>query len=610
MQPVPHQQTFDELGRPLRDVTFVVVDLETTGSSPHEAAITEIGAVKVRGGEVLGTFATLVNPTVAIPPFIAVLTGITDSMVARAPALSSALPAFLEFARGSVLVAHNAPFDLGFLRAACERTGQPWPGFESLDTARLARRVLTRDETPNCKLSTLARLFRAEVTPCHRALADAQATVDVLHGLLARVGGLGVQSLEEVHTFSGQISPQQRRKRHLAEALPSRPGVYMFRDGQGRALYIGKSKDIRSRVRSYFTASEPRTRMAEMLSIAESVQPVPCAHNLEAEVRELRLIAEHKPRYNRRSRFPERSVYLKLTVEPFPRLSQVRAVRDDGATYLGPFSATSQAELATAALHEAFQLRQCTSRLSLSRPTAACVLADLGRCGAPCDGRQSQDDYADIVAAVREAITNDPGELVGKLLRRINRLAGAERFEEAAAARNRLAACLHAASRLQRLTALSRCSKLIAAQHRKDGGWDISVARYGRLAAADVAASAAEVRPLVAALAATAETVVPGVGPAPAASAEEMECVLRWLETPGTRLVELDGEWCSPAFGATGHARRLDLHAAAKANSRPLDDRRGLRPLHQPPRVWEHRPATVTEARLGTRPVSPAVNRG
>jgi DNA polymerase-3 subunit epsilon len=209
-RPAPHvpvQATFDELGSPLREVTFVVVDLETTGGSAQSCAITEIGAVKVRGGEVLGEFQTLVDPGAAIPPFIAVLTGITDAMVAGSPRLDQALPAFLEFARGAVLVAHNAPFDLGFLKAGCAALGLPWPGHESLDTARLARRMLTRDEAPNCKLATLARLFRADSAPNHRALADARATVDVLHALIARLGGLGVHSLEELRTFSSQVSP-------------------------------------------------------------------------------------------------------------------------------------------------------------------------------------------------------------------------------------------------------------------------------------------------------------------------------------------------------------------------------------------------------------------
>src|SRR6478736_4331481 len=140
------QQTFDELGTPLREVMFVVVDLETTGGSASGgSSITEIGAVKIRGGEVLGEFQTLVRPSTPIPPFISVLTGITNQMVAGAPAIDSALPAFLEFAAGSVLVAHNAPFDVGFLRHFCDALTIRWPRFQVLDTAKLARRVVTRD---------------------------------------------------------------------------------------------------------------------------------------------------------------------------------------------------------------------------------------------------------------------------------------------------------------------------------------------------------------------------------------------------------------------------------------------------------------------------------
>ena len=153
------QGTFDDLGTALSGVTFVVVDLETTGGSPAESQITEIGAVKVRGGEVLGEFQTLVNPGGPIPAFIQVLTGITDAMVATAPRIDAALPAFLEFARGSVLVAHNAGFDISFLKAAAARTGNRWPGFDVLDTVTLARQLVPRDEARNHKLSTLAALF-------------------------------------------------------------------------------------------------------------------------------------------------------------------------------------------------------------------------------------------------------------------------------------------------------------------------------------------------------------------------------------------------------------------------------------------------------------------
>ena len=576
------QGTFDELGTPLHEVTFVVVDLETTGGSPADSEITEFGAVKVRGGEVLGEFQTLVDPGRPIPAFIAVLTGITDSMVAGSPRIEGALPAFLEFARGSVLVAHNAPFDTSFLKAACLRLGHPWPGFTVLDTARLARQVLTRDETPSCKLSHLARFFRSPVEPNHRALTDAQATVDVLHGLMERVGNHGVHALEELLTFSSRVSPHQHRKRHLAEGLPRRPGVYLFRDARGQVLYVGKSKDLRSRVRSYFTASETRTRMVEMVGLAETVTPIVCATALEAEVRELRLIAEHKPRYNRRSRFPERAVWVKLTDEAFPRLSQVRQVRPDAATYLGPFSSTRQAELASAAIHEAFPLRQCRSRLSARGGGSACALYEMGRCHAPCEGRESVEDYAAHVEAVRAAVSGDARELVAVLTRRIRRLSDSERFEDAALHRDRLAAFLRVADRLQRLVALTSCPQLVAARPTPDGAWELAVVRHGRLAATGVAARGVDPRPLAAALVDSAEVVTPGFGPTPAASAEETECVLRWLDHTGTRLVSLEGTWSCPAYGAGGQREVVDVSDDARVASRPLDDHRRLRTAHQP----------------------------
>jgi DNA polymerase-3 subunit epsilon len=590
------QGTFDELGRPLRDTVFVVVDLETTGGSAASCEITEIGAVKVRGGEVLGEFQTLVRPAAPIPPFIAVLTGITDRMVAEAPRLDTALPAFLEWSRGAVLVAHNAPFDLGFLAAGCERLGLPWPAPESLDTARLARRVLSRDEAPNCKLSSLARLFRTTTTPCHRALADARATVDVLHGLLERLGNLGVHSLEELRDFSTSVSPKQRRKRHLADGLPHAPGVYLFRDGRGRVLYVGTSKDLRSRVRTYFVSSEQRSRMAEMVGLADRVDAVVCAHPLEAEVRELRLIAEHVPAYNRRSRHPERAVYLKLTVERFPRLSVVRRVLGDGATYLGPFPGGGRAELAMAALHEAIPLRQCTGRLSSRTRRPACILAQMRRCGAPCQGPEGEEEYGAHVEAARQVMTGDPARVVDTLTARISALARGERYEDAALARDRLAALVRTAARAQRLTALTRLPLLVAARPAELAGsppagapgWDLAVVRYGRLVAAASVPPGAAPRPHVDALLATAETVEapgPGAGPTPCASAEESEVVLRWLERPGTRLVELEGSWCSPARGAGRLRAWLDAADQGREAATPFTDRRALRPAARPARA-------------------------
>jgi DNA polymerase-3 subunit epsilon len=428
--------------------------------------------------------------------------------------------------------------------------------------------VLTRDEAPNCKLATLAQLFRTSTEPCHRALADARATVDVLHGLFARLGNLGVQTLDELDSFTRQVSEAQRRKRHLAEGLPSTPGVYVFRDGRGRALYVGTSKDIRSRVRQYFVASEQRSRMAEMIAAAERVEALECAHALEAEVRELRTIAALAPPYNRRSKYPEKVLWVRLTDGPFPRLSIVRALHGDGAAHLGPFSSRRQAEASVTAVHEALPLRQCTLRLSTRRTTAACALAELGRCPAPCEHRISPEEYTTSAAdPFRAATTGNPSEVVRRLLARMRSLSEARRYEDAAAVRGRLVAFLKASVRMQRLASLTALSQVVAARPAAAGGWELAVVRHGRLAAAGTSAPRVHPRPALDALLATAETVRPGPGPVPCASPEETERVLAWLERPETRLVEVAAGWASPVDGA---GRWRELLATAEAATGPI----------------------------------------
>ncbi|QYJ04708.1 DEDD exonuclease domain-containing protein [Nocardioides panacisoli] len=561
------QRSFDELGRPLRDITFCVVDLETTGGSAADGdAITEIGAVKVRGGEVLGEFQTLVNPHTEIPAFIAVLTGITNTMVADAPPIGAALPSFLEFAAGSVLVAHNAPFDVGFLRRTAQDLDIDWPAFEVVDTVKVARRVVPRSETPNHKLSSLARIFRAGTTPNHRALEDARATVDVLHGLMERLGGLGVHTLEELQTYSTKVAAAQRRKRHLADRLPHAPGVYLFRDEQAHVLYVGTSRDLRKRVRSYFTASETRSRIGEMVQIAAEVTGIECATTLEAQVRELRLIAEHKPAYNRRSKFPEKTTFIKLTREPWPRLSLVRRVLDDEADYLGPFGSRRAAQSCLDALHETFPIRQCSGRLAKSPSRSACVLAELGRCLSPCDGGVDDLTYAAMVRQLRDALLRHPDDVVDLVNAKMAALADQERFEEAGVHRDRLAAFVRAAARTQRLSSLTACPEVVAARREEvtsatgqQARWVVHVVRHGRLAAAGVIPAGMDAHEFVDQLRASAETVLPAIGPVPAATAEESERILRWLEAPGIRLVDVVGEWTCPVAGA---GRELDRFSA------------------------------------------------
>ena len=204
--------------RPLSETTFAVLDLETSGGSPNSGAgITEIGVVKVRGGTVLGTFQSFIDPGHSLPPFITQLTGITDEMLFSAPFIDEVLPTLFEFLGSTdetVLVAHNSPFDMSFLKAAALAHELAWPNYLTVDTARLARAVLDRDEVSNCKLGTLATFFNAQTSPNHRALDDALATVDVLHGIIERLAGHQVWTFEEMRIFP---SRKRRVKRPISD---------------------------------------------------------------------------------------------------------------------------------------------------------------------------------------------------------------------------------------------------------------------------------------------------------------------------------------------------------------------------------------------------------
>ena len=318
-------RSFEELGTPLADVTFVVVDLETTGTSAGACAITEVGALKLRGGTCLGTFETLVNPGVPIPPMITVLTGITEAMVMPAPMIREVLPAFIEWLGPpctTVVVGHNVRFDIAFLDAALAAGGYPRLAHQRVDTLALARRLLPRR---SAQLEAVDA--RAPPSGAHRALAPCvrrrDATAEVLHALLERAGSLGVLGLDDLLELPTIRAHPSVSKLRLTARLPRTPGVYLFRDRGGRVLYVGKASNLRSRVRSYFSGDQ-RRKVPQLLRETESIDHVVCAHPLEAAVREIRLIHTHQPRFNRRAKAWRSYAYLKLTLgERFPRLAVV-----------------------------------------------------------------------------------------------------------------------------------------------------------------------------------------------------------------------------------------------------------------------------------------------
>lgn len=546
------QLQIDDIGQALSAATFVVVDLETTGGAPVDAGITEIGAVKIRGGEVIGEFHSLVNPGVSIPPFITALTGISDSTVAGAPHLDGIFPAFLEFMAGTTLVAHNAGYDVGFLKGAADRLGQAWPEPRVIDTVRMARAALQNGEVPNRKLATLAMHFRAPVSPTHRALDDARATVHVFHCLLERLTSAGVTRLEDLLILGPRIAARRGAKRALADGLPNTVGVYVFEDAHGKPLYIGKARNISSRVRQYFGASETRDRMERMLDLTTSVRAIPCDTEFEALVREHRLLVEHKPPFNRVGVRPERNVWLRLTDEAFPRLSIVRERHETrGLMHLGPFASRNDAELARDCIASFVPVRTCQEPISVRKPRSACALADMGRCEAPCDHRVDRDTYLDTAAGVLALCEGDGQVLADALEARQQILAAAERFEEAALVRDRMLAYIQGNSRRQQLDALLLVPQLVAA--RRDGvDWEVHVIRHGRLAAAGIVDPKCDHKERIAAIVAAAEAV-PSGRTITATDVREANLLRAWLEKDGVRLIE--GTIAS-AFPSTEPLRR------------------------------------------------------
>mgnify|MGYP002741165247 CR=1 FL=1 len=503
------------MGTPLREVTFIAVDLETTGGAPGAHAITEIGAVRVRGGVIDGEFSTLVNPGTAIPAQITVLTGITNAMVVDAPPVGEALTSFFEWAHwsgpGTILVAHNARFDIGHLRSAAQELTLPWQEPRVVDTLALARKAWSRSEVPNHRLGTLASFVGSPTRPTHRALDDARATVDVLHAVLEALAPLGVTHMEDLATAADAVPARRRAKSRMADGLPTGCGVYQFLSRAGQVLYVGSAVNLRRRVRSYFTAAEKRTAIARMLDAAAAVRTIETATEIEARVRELRLIAELSPPTNRRSRAPHRQPWIHLVNSPEPHLATTTTLpSDEVLTAIGPFPSRSAAREAIRAAESVLRLRAWDGR----------NMKAVARNDAP----------ADAATALR-SLSGQVDLIAVPLLERVTALADQERYEEAGMWTSRLRSLLLGAHRAERARPLLTCPHLIAARRRAGGGWE-----------------------LVAMLRATAQVVERPARVGAATSVEETLLLADWVLEAGARLVEVDSTDSTDRSDDTDHA--------------------------------------------------------
>src|SRR5215218_2750404 len=314
---------------------YVVFDVETTGSAARKGgAITEFGALKLVRGEVVDQFSTLVNPERPIDPFVVRLTGITDRMVSDAPSISEVMPRFEEFVEGCVLVGHHVHFDSSFVTAA--RGGAPLPN-EVLDTLKLARSLVPG--LKRYRLSALVSHFGVRQAPNHRALSDAAATTEVFRRLLKLLDSAGIETVGEALAIRGGRSRIKPQKQHLASGVPNTPGVYYFLDKHGTTLYVGKAKDLKARVRTYFNGGDGRRKVGRLVEEVAEVRVRETESELHALILEAREIKRLMPRYNSVGRDDKASWFIRLDLgEPYPMPERVSEnTSDDGLIHLGPF---------------------------------------------------------------------------------------------------------------------------------------------------------------------------------------------------------------------------------------------------------------------------------
>src|SRR4051812_29363127 len=323
----------------LETATYVVFDLETTGLRPGSARPCEFGAVRVSGLELGERFQTLANPGARLQPGVAALTGLRDEQIRRAPPVAAATRRFLSFAADSVLVAHNARFDMAFLDNETMRLTGRRVAATVVDTVGLARRLLGRQPA---NLSALAYRFVTDARPCHRALPDAEATAEILLRLIGMAQERGAETVADLADLAATRPRRVHGKRHLAFGAPQRPGVYLFHDRHDQVLYVGKARDLRARLRSYFRSDRQRPAVESALGALDRLEWRVLGSELEAALEELRLIRELRPPANARSARPDRYLYLRRRGDS--------VVCSATPTQLGPIKSRRRAQLAARAL--------------------------------------------------------------------------------------------------------------------------------------------------------------------------------------------------------------------------------------------------------------------
>src|SRR6266849_6407488 len=452
--------------RPLSEIEYVVLDTETTGLRPGSHRVIEIAGVRIRGGEALGSFQTLLNPGTRLPSFIVQFTGITQEMVNKAPKAAEIFPDFLNFIDGAILVGHSIGFDLGFLSYEARLLGLDFP-IDGLDTIPLARRFLPA--LRRFKLDSVADHLKIATANRHRALGDARVTAAIFIKLLALAQEQGIQTLGHLRrrlqlpvAWNGDIT-QAATKKQLEQLradgrvsnqsvsvrptgtlflnpawkrdFPALPGVYLMKDANDQVIYVGKAKCLKDRLASYYSQPLGYTRkMDGLLQNVKEIETRVLGSELEALLVESQLIKELQPAYNVQLRNYELYPFIKIDIQrPFPRVYATREVAADGARYFGPFRSRRLVDATIELVQKVFPIRNCTRSLPpQAKPSEPCLRLHLNRCPGPCRGGADATEYHKIIEEVCAFLGGEREDLLDRLRRQMLEASQQLNFERAA----------------------------------------------------------------------------------------------------------------------------------------------------------------------------------
>jgi DNA polymerase III subunit epsilon len=544
-------QKSDRLRVPLSEAEFTVVDLETTGGQCGPGNIIEIGAYRMVGRRLTESFQTLVRPQGGfVPRFITGLTSITTEMVREAPPIEQVLPAFREFMGDRVMVAHNAPFDFGFLNFEFRRIFGIGLANPVLCTLRMSRRFMP--SLKRRRLDLLAEHFGLSLEGRHRGLGDARMAAEILSIFLEIAEKMGITRLDRLLDDHHRGIAGRRIERHVPPeeiaALPLAPGVYLMRNERGDLLYIGKAARLRERVSSYFSASVS-AKTADLISHVYKIETRPARSALEAALDEARLIRELKPPFNRMLKSVAPAYFIKLDMmDDFPRVTMSPKITTRrGVMHLGPFIGKRGIEHSIRALSRILGLRTCAGKLTPNEDFSPCIYGQMGRCTAPCNISIDTDAYGERVRRAVGFLRGRSGPLLGELARARDQAAAAMRFEEAGRFRRDLASLTTLAHRASRLSqVVTENNLVIVTGENNDRAAHVVLA--GRLAMTRHLAESGAAFEISAFVAENYERF--NLKPVERGELETMSIVARWLRERSSdegRLIYLTGPHLDPA---------------------------------------------------------------